>query len=54
MEIDEFRDRYDKNLPNMFRKKYVAAINQKLREDTKKFFIEKAYNNISKEDENLN
>lgn len=49
-EIDDFRDRYDTNLPNMFRKAYVKAINEKLREDTKKFFIEKAYNNVSQSD----
>ena len=49
-EIADFRDRYDKNLPNMFRKAYVKAINEKLRADTKKFFIEKAYNKVSKTD----
>ena len=27
LEIDEFRDRYDTNLPDMFRKKYVTAVN---------------------------
>jgi len=34
----------------MFRKAYVKAINEKLRADTKKFFIEKAYNKVSKTD----